>query len=182
MKYFLLLVLALLGTAQTSFACSCIAPPGPLESMASSDFVFSGTVESIIPVNKEYGGNILVKLRVKTQWKGGLSNEVFVETADNSAACGFHFERNKSYLIYGTVYEGVMSTNICTRTTSLDQADADLRALGTGEESTSRRSLCGGPTNAVVVQTFLFLMIGMTGSRRRPHWMRIPGSRLPKQG
>lgn len=181
MKYLLLLVLALLGTAQTSHACSCIAPPGPLESMADSDFVFSGTVESIVPINKEYGGNILVRLRVRTQWKGGLSDEVFVETADNSAACGYHFERNKSYLIYGSVYEGVMTTNICTRTTALENADDDLRALGTGEETASRRALCGGPTNAIVVQTFLFLMIGMILSRRRPRWIRKPGSWPPGQ-
>ncbi|MEM8487319.1 MAG: hypothetical protein AAF564_17330 [Bacteroidota bacterium] len=178
MKYLLLLALAFLGVTQTAYACSCIAPPGPLEAMSEADFVFSGTVETVIPVDKEYGKNILVKLRVLSQWKGGLSEEVFVETADNSAACGYNFERKKSYLVYGSVHEGVMTTNICTRTTSLDNASEDLRALGDGEQTTSKRSLCGGPTNAVVIQTFMFLMIGMACSRRRPRWTR-PAPYLP---
>ncbi len=180
MKYVLLLLLAALGTIQTSYACSCIAPPGPLEAMEDADFVFTGKVESIIPVNDEYSNSLFVKFSIRTQWKGDLSEEVFVKTADNSAACGYNFKRNQSYLVYGYVNEGVMGTSICTRTTSLEQADEDLRILGSGEQ-VNRSGLCGGPTSAVVVQTFLFLMVAMMFSRRRPRWTTGQNHMLSKK-
>ncbi len=161
------LVLLHASAPAKSLACSCIAPAGPLVELGSSDFVFSGVVQSITPINAEYGRTLIVKLQVLSKWKGNLTKEVVVVTADNSAACGYPFEKGRSYLVYGYEHENVMQTGICTRTTRLEDADEDLRDLKAGEEFSTIRPRCGGPTSAVVVQTFMFLFIGMFFTRKK---------------
>ena len=170
MKFFTSVVLLLLIAClmpNTASACSCIAPEGPLEEMSNSDFVFSGIVKSISSNHGPHGITLKVRLQVLSQWKGELPEEVIVETADNSAACGYPFDKGKSYLIYGYMHEGVMGTGICTRTARLEDASEDLTALGQGEEVSVHRPRCGGPTSAAMIQTFMFLMIGFPLLRKR---------------
>lgn len=164
--FFLFLLHA--STPTQSLACSCIAPAGPLVELGSSDFVFSGVVKSITPINSAHGGNLIVKLQVLSKWKGDLTEEVVVVTANNSAACGYPFEKGTSYLVYGYENQNVMQTGICTRTTRLEDADEDLRDLKAGEEVSTIRPRCGGPTSAAVIQTFMFLMIGIGFLRKKP--------------
>ncbi len=170
MKYFIsvsILLLITLLMPHTAIACSCIAPEGPLEEMSKSDFVFSGIVKRITSNNGPHGITLNVRLQVLSKWKGELPEEVIIETADNSAACGYPFDKGKSYLVYGHLHEGEMSTSICTRTTRLGDASEDLTALGQGEEVSYPQPRCGGPTSAVVIQTFMFLMIGFPILRKR---------------
>ncbi len=166
------LVLFLIATPFKAFACSCMVPSAPLVALEASDFVFSGVVKNITPINSEYGRTLLIRMDVLTRWKGDFSKAIVVETADNSAACGFPFQRGKSYLVYGHVYENMPQTNICTRTRLLENADEDIADLDEGEEVYSPR--CGGPTNAVVIQTFMFLLVGISLLRKKPMIERHP--------
>ena len=171
MKYlaaFSLLLLFMLPTATNVMACSCIAPEGPLEELSKSDFVFSGFVEDISRYGSDHGTTLRVHFKVLSSWKGELGEEIIVETADNSAACGYPFKKHDSYLVYGYTYEGKMRTGICTRTAGIEAARDDLTELGKGEQIGKDRPRCGGPTAAVALQTFMFLFIGMLFSRRRP--------------
>jgi hypothetical protein len=70
-------------------------------------------------------------------WKGVSSDSINITTAIGSGPCGYHFDVGQYYLIYaygdpeGNINN--LDTNFCTRTAPLDQAEADLVALGQGD-------------------------------------------------
>ena len=143
-------------------------PPAPLVALDNADAVFAGKVIKIVPNAGDYPTRLLVTLEVDSYWKGDFGEVVLVETASNSAACGFPFEEGDSYLVYGNLYEtNVLSTNLCTRTVHMDRAGADIRELGNPEREVLTRSRCGGPTNAAALQALMFLAVGMMFLRRR---------------
>jgi hypothetical protein len=67
-------------------------------------------------------------------WKGAHCGTVTVQTASDSAACGYSFEVGRTYLVYA-FKEGGLSTNICTRTRVIEEASEDLAALGAPEKT-----------------------------------------------
>jgi hypothetical protein len=73
-----------------------------------------------------------------TTWKAAEGKEVVLYTANDSAACGYNFEKGKSYLVYAHSQkrgeEKVLGTNICTRTALLSDAKEDLKELGEGKK------------------------------------------------
>lgn len=119
------------------FACSCL-PFGDETvtqqvSRAKKDAqaVFSGKVLEII--KKPESSSVVVKFRAEKSWKGNVSRRVSISTGADSALCGFNFEVGKSYLIYAQGADAKdLQTNICTRTSGLTNAKADLKALGKG--------------------------------------------------
>ncbi len=128
----ILIVILCLGNRAE--ACSCVELPQPAVAFEQVNYVFSGTVVAIDTI---YSGGIWVTLEVDTSWKGVEQDTARLWTADNSAVCGYPFEADSSYLIYGRVYEDSIETNICERTRPLSQAVADLFYLNnlTGFES-----------------------------------------------
>ncbi len=170
LAYVLLMMVSL---PALSLACSCIAPRAPLVELGESDFVFSGVVKDITPFSTEFGKTHVVKIQVLSKWKGEVYEEVFVQTADNSAACGYPFREGESYLIYGYLHNNIMQTGLCTRTNLLKNAQEDLDELAEGEYVSTYKPRCGGPTSAVVVQTFLFLFVGMAFSNKKRFLMRL---------
>lgn len=163
----LALVLAVfISMPDASRACSCVAPRAPLVELAASDAVFSAVVKSITPFSTAYGKTHMVKLQVLSRWKGELNTEIYIQTADNSAACGYPFEKGTSYVIYANMYDNFLHTGLCTRTARLEHAEVDLQELGEGERVSTYRPRCGGPTSAVVLQTILFLYVGLLFSRK----------------
>ena len=113
------------------FACSCAPPPPPKEALAASSAVFTGKVVAVEDVGDFQRS---VTIEVASSWKGVKAKTVTVKTAKDSAACGYGFEKGKSYLVYAReVKEGeakVLSTNLCSRTRTLAEAKEDLAALG----------------------------------------------------
>lgn len=169
MKYITSLVLLLtllLSLPRKSSACSCVPPPTPLVALAGSDAVFSGVVKSVTPFSTQYGKTHMVKLQVLSRWKGEMDKEIYIQTADNSAACGYPFEEGVSYIVYANLYDNFLHTGLCSRTARLEDAADDLQELDEGEQISTYKPRCGGPTSAVVLQTFLFLSIGMLFSRK----------------
>ena len=95
--------------------------------------VFIGEVLEVRPATKaerEDGSNpYIVRLRVERFWKGVKSSQAFVET--DMFGCGPNFKVGQKYLVYGM---GIRLQTACTGTRKLEDASADLIALGPGKE------------------------------------------------
>jgi hypothetical protein len=129
----LVAVVAVIAGAAIGQACSCVPPAPPKESLEKSHAVFSGKVTKIEDVADFERA---VTLEVATSWKGVDQKELVIYTARDGAACGYGFEKGKSYLIYAhstkVGEKKVLGTNICTRTCLLADAKGDLKELGEG--------------------------------------------------
>ena len=122
--------LLLLPAPQTQ-ACTCPEPPPPSEALKGAVAVFVGRVVEIRGRKADYANGVLVKLRVRRAWKGVASETALVTTPPDSGACGYGFQSGKDYLVYAYARKsGRFQTNICTRTTTLARARADLAVLG----------------------------------------------------
>jgi hypothetical protein len=111
--------------------------------------VFTGTVTNIAgggtglarildPIRRWLGLGITssadpvsVTVQVQTAWKGVTTTPVLVQTAASGASCGYHFVTGRQYLIYAYGDGARLGTGLCTRTTVLSQAAADLAYLQT---------------------------------------------------
>ena len=119
----------------SAFPCSCAPPGTPREELEKSDAVFKGTVlELKVDTLRVQNAAILffkVKFEVLAAWKGVDLGEITLATNFESAACGFPFEQGVDYLVYAFSQNDSLSTNLCTRTKKLSEAQADLNELGT---------------------------------------------------
>lgn len=148
-----------------AYACSCAAPPAALDALAQSSATFSGRG---IDIDSPSGYEPLrVRLEVETVWKGPVPSEIEIRTAQDSAGCGFFFERSVSYLVYAYEADGALFTNLCSRSIPLDQAGEDLAALGAGAAPAEPESPIGWPLPAAGV---ILVVAGaaLTLRRRRP--------------
>ena len=69
--------------------------------------------------------------QVERLYKGALASEVTVVTGQGHGDCGYRFQVGEQYLVYaGEDGDKRLGTNICTRTTPISRADADLVELG----------------------------------------------------
>ena len=107
--------------------CSCLELPLPEEAYNESDLVFSGEVTSIVLNESNYYYE--VTFQVFDVWKGEMQDQIVILTAIDSAMCGYSFQNNNEYLVYGYNYSSEFHTNICTRTNLLDYAIEDLEYL-----------------------------------------------------
>jgi len=134
---FILTVIIFLSysTFQRTNACSCIPQEPPNIEYGNHDAVFIGKVTEISFVSW-YGYPFhLVSFEVEKKWKGVYSNEVQVFTAANDAACGYDFLIDTVYLVYATISDDTLRTNICTRTNPVWKADEDLAYLNSLDDS-----------------------------------------------
>ena len=125
--------------ATSSYACSCVPPSMAEEELNKSNFVFSGKVIDIHDPNKDAfeqsSADLLeVRFEVFNTWKGVNETQVIVHSERDSASCGFEFNLNDDYLVYGNEQDGQKKVNLCSRTTLLAGASTDLAALGEGEK------------------------------------------------
>lgn len=119
------------AAAETSLACSCIAPTGKLKTQVTNAFKDSAATFTgkVISMEKTSDGNYwIVKLTVQTTWKGTGTSEITIKTALDSAMCGYSFEDGKEYLVYahGTVAD--LNVGNCSRTASMSE-NADVKYL-----------------------------------------------------
>lgn len=113
------------------YACSCIAPPAPNIEYSNRFAVFIGTVKHIQPDSSSAIGNLKITFTVERSWKGVSSNEVSVFTASSSAACGYYFQTDSTYLVYADTFSAKLNTGLCTRTKKFNDASVDLSFLNT---------------------------------------------------
>ncbi|MEX1014049.1 MAG: hypothetical protein WDZ80_02730 [Candidatus Paceibacterota bacterium] len=129
---FIFVSLFALNTSSVS-ACSCIPPVPPTEAIEQSSAVFSGLVTNL--ENDEYSRDfnpnpVIVTVEVMDVWKGIDSSEVTLETARQSATCGYNFEEGEEYLIYAHGPNNDLSVSACSRTSLLSNAQNDIEELG----------------------------------------------------
>jgi hypothetical protein len=135
MKYLTPLLIAAIISASSvpsALACSCLPPPPPKEAMEKSTAVFSGKVTKIELDEAKHRRTVTIE--VDRAWKGMDKKTVVITTASDGAMCGYGFQKDKSYLVYAHGEDGKLSTNICTRTRGIEQAKADIEALGEGKK------------------------------------------------
>ncbi|HIN19722.1 MAG TPA: hypothetical protein EYM76_02465, partial [Candidatus Marinimicrobia bacterium] len=107
--------------------CDCAPPPYPEEAYEMADVVFSGEVTNVI-----LDWNNLIKevsIDVYDVWKGSIGSQIIILTGIDDGICGYNFQINEEYLIYGNYSGDYIWTNICTRTNLLDYASEDLDYL-----------------------------------------------------
>ena len=119
----IIIVLSIFGFL---YPCSCMEPPPPEDAYEMSNVVFSGQVTDII--EDWNNGFMEISIDVYNVWKGAIDNQVIILTGLDD--CGYYFQLNEEYLIYG--YYSQMNhiwTDICTRTNLLEYASEDLDYL-----------------------------------------------------
>ena len=109
------------------FPCDCAPPPSPEDAYNMADVVFSGEVTNII----EDWNNLFkeVSIDVYDVWKGSIDNQIIILTGIDDGICGYNFQINEEYLIYGNYSGDYIWTNMCTRTNLLEYASEDLDYL-----------------------------------------------------
>jgi hypothetical protein len=122
-----------------SLACSCDLPPMnkteeqliELERKKSKAVFVGEVIEIIVPktASGEPAWFAEVRFKVQRKWKGAVTEDVSVYTGNVCCICGYKFEVGESYLVYAYGTDR-LSTNICTRTAKLSEAEKDLKVLG----------------------------------------------------
>jgi hypothetical protein len=126
------LVLGLLTSViapRDAAACSCMRPTFE-DARSSSAAIFEGRVDEIAPVAG--ADEVRVRFHVTQAWRGVEHESVEIQTASNSAACGFPFEAGQHYLVYAGDREGMLMVSLCSRTARMDDASEDRQLLGSG--------------------------------------------------
>jgi hypothetical protein len=125
----------LLLLAAPALACKCMLP-AVADARADAKALFEGRVLAIEQQGDDPNsatGKQRVTLAVVRSWKGlEREEQVDVFTNGSSAACGYMFEKNTSYLVYAGEHEGKLSVSLCSRTRPLADAAEDLTVLGAG--------------------------------------------------
>ena len=122
-------------------ACKCVVPGSPSEELQKFSAAFAGRVVSVQhsydpdadSVSRE--DRTTVRFKVSTVWKGVVHEDMYVTTPPTGGSCGFAFVEGEHYIVYAydSHYDdGGYSVGICSRTALLQQAQADLEALGNG--------------------------------------------------
>jgi hypothetical protein len=96
--------------------------------------LFSGEVISAVETRNSKGHFLEVRFKVSLSWKNINSRMVTIIT-DYPApgGCGYAFQTGRSYLVYVDRNDlGHLQATICSRTMLVENAAADLRALGPG--------------------------------------------------
>jgi len=120
------------ASAESSYACSCIASLAPVKeqiqgAFSSADAVFSGEVVKITesPADKD---TLIVKFKIAKLWKGKAQPEITIKTAKESAMCGYSFTAEQKYIVYAYGVGDALFTDNCSRTTTLGKK-SDVKYL-----------------------------------------------------
>jgi len=109
--------------------------PGVVEqALEAADIVFVGAVESAEidgPPDGEYGRSIqTTTFLVQGSWKGEKVNRITTQVNVQCCLCGFRFEEDQTYLIFGYEREdGVYTVSICSLSRTLAEAGDIIRIL-----------------------------------------------------
>ena len=133
-----LLTIQLATGAGRAHACSCLAPPPPLEALDGSSAVFTGRVVKSSP-GFYFDRFASVEFEVETVWKGSVTSTTFVYVWPE-VACGYgRFRLGEDYLVYAyrdafphDEGDDILFVSLCSRTRPFEYAEEDLQELGDG--------------------------------------------------
>lgn len=116
MKLILLFILAL---PVNLIACSCYIDYGPvtIKNYNNSEYIISGkAIKVIINQKEETDKQRQIEFQIDEIFKGKIdSKKVTIYTALSDASCGLFINENEEWVIYAYMQDGVISTNLCTR-------------------------------------------------------------------
>ena len=124
-----LIAVATVFLAQTTYACKCAAPPSPKKALEKSAAVFVGKVTDI---DRSAGHRVQVTFEMETSFKGVRMKKIGVSTGRGGGDCGIRFTKGEVYVVYCYGKDKTLSTNTCTRTRPASRAKEDLDAFGEG--------------------------------------------------
>jgi len=162
---FIIPVLSLIfgAYASNAFACSCMMPGTPLESLEQSSAVFIGTVSSVEPSSDL---NLKITFSVTESWKGATTTPLVISTGKDSAMCGFNFKQGKTYLVYTYSNEdGGLSTGLCSRTHEVIQNDEDIAALGTSTKPHETPAETAQNKTTFIITAIIAVILGYSSAR-----------------
>lgn len=116
MKLILFFILAL---PVNLIACSCYTDYGPvtIKNYNNSEYIISGkAIKVIIYQKEETDKQRQIEFQIDEIFKGKIdSKKVTIYTALSDASCGLFINENEEWVIYAYMQDGVISTNLCTR-------------------------------------------------------------------
>ncbi len=120
---------ALVATAGPAAACSCVQPS--LEFLETHDVAFSGVVTN----RRESGDELIVTLRTDRVFKGEVTKRVDVVGGTDGDTCGLEAEDGDRLLVFGTLVDAEVTSNLCSSITAPGKAYREILAeLGDGTE------------------------------------------------
>ena len=144
-------VLWFLGNPERVYACKCAQPGTPSEELEKFSAVFAGRVVSVRHSYDPDAASVspedrsTVDFEVSAVWKGTVHEDLYITTPPTGGSCGFTFIEGEEYIVYAydsAHADGGYTVGICSRTALLDQAQADIDALG---EKHAPQAGTGGP-------------------------------------
>ncbi len=125
----------LLVARPSAHACKCMLPEvEPAREDAST--LFEGrvlSIDTIAGASDATNGEKKVTLAIVRTWKGlDTVEKVDVYTNGSTAACGYPFAKDTSYLVYTRNHDGRETVSLCGRTRPIADAQEDLTKLGAG--------------------------------------------------
>ncbi|MBL4752216.1 MAG: hypothetical protein JKY52_01265 [Flavobacteriales bacterium] len=116
MKNTLLILLALISLE--GFCCSCIGFGEINEEQYNSyDLIVKGQIEKI----EEGAWTRTIYVRIEKEYKGNVKSElVLITSPSQSGICGIFPKTGETWLMYANKSENTYSTDLCTRTKSLN--------------------------------------------------------------
>jgi hypothetical protein len=116
MKIILFFLLAL---PVNLIACSCGTDRGPvtIKHYNNSEYIISGkALKVIINQKEETDKQRKIEFQIDEIFKGNIeSKKVTIYTALSVASCGLFINENEEWVIYAYMHDGVIYTNLCTR-------------------------------------------------------------------
>ncbi|HSH04534.1 MAG TPA: hypothetical protein VLL52_18635 [Anaerolineae bacterium] len=142
--------------SDTAWACSCVEGETVTDAVNRAHLVFAGEVTDEQTLSTLFSStDTAYAFNVQEVWKGEASRNLVIQTAKDSAACGYNFNVGNTYLVYAYEYEGQLQTNLCSRTTELSSATEDLNILGSGNPPL--------PANNTLQDNFSWLVLAGIG-------------------
>ena len=113
----------LIGLVRVALTCTCALPTFE-QQMKTASAVFTGRVLD----SQHDGEQLRVRLEVEKRYQGPREKILVVRTAENTAACGYQFEKSRMYLVFASG-EKNLEVSLCSRTKLVTEAKEDLDRL-----------------------------------------------------
>ncbi len=141
-------VVTMVAAPAPALACSCTISGPPCQATWQATDVFAAEVLDVETETMERDGFTFpirrrVRLRVESSWHGEASGEVALVTGGGGGDCGYEFVEGRRYLVYAQRAGDRLTTNSCTRTRPLDDAQEDLTYLESLTSAARRGQVVG---------------------------------------
>ena len=134
MKKLSIILVMLLLSVSSAFACSCMMPDHPLVEADEATSVFIGKVTNITTIEKKLDSFSTeinkVNFDILYNIKNTEDEKLEISTAKDSATCGYNFEVWEEYIVYSYKNDdNELSVSLCSRTALLENAIEDIQTF-----------------------------------------------------